>query len=85
MAANILGMTVVSLAERGWIWVNPRGGAALLRNGSLLAAGILLIVLFAAGTSLYETGLWGMTAFLAVLFAWVALIFSTDRPQHTTL
>lgn len=85
MAANIFGITVASLAERGWVWVNPRGGAALLRNGSLLATGILLVVLIAAGTRLYETGLWGMTAFLAVLFAWIALILSTDRPQHTIL
>ncbi len=81
MAANIIGMTVVSLAERGWSVIAPQGGAAMLRNAALLVALALLVCLVSAGGWLYATGLWGMTAFLLVLLVWIALIVSTERQQ----
>ena len=81
MAANIIGMTVVSLAERGWSVITPQGGAAMLRNAALLVALALLVCLVSAGGWLYATGLWGMTAFLLVLLVWIALIVSTERQQ----
>ena len=83
MAANIIGMTVVSLAERGWNIITPQGGAAMLRNAALLVALALLVCLVSAGGWLYTTGLWGMTAFLLVLLVWIALIVSTERQQSS--
>ena len=85
MAANIIGMTVVSLAEKGWDFISPSGGIKMLRNISVLLAIALCVALMTAGTWFYQTGLWGMTAFLTVLCAWVALIFSTERKKTTTI
>ncbi len=85
MAANIIGMTVVSLAEKGWSFISPSGALKGLRNAAVVLAIVLCIALMAAGTWFYQTGLWGMTAFLVVLCAWVSLIFSTERQKTTTI
>lgn len=85
MAANIIGMTVVSLAEKGWYFISPSGGLKALRNASVGLALVLTVALVAAGPWFYQTGLWGMTAFLVVLCAWVALIFSTERQQPSMI
>ena len=85
MAANIIGMCIVSLAEKGWEFIRPSGGLLVLRNVAVMLALALSVALAAAGTWFYQTGLWGMTAFLAILCAWVALIFSTERQKTTTV
>lgn len=84
MAANIIGMSVVSLAEKGWYFISPTGGLKVLRNATVVLAVVLGLTLMTAGSWFYQTGLWGMTAFLTILCAWIALIFSTER-QTTTI
>ncbi|MEG6503817.1 sodium:solute symporter family protein, partial [Desulfovibrio sp. 1214_IL3152] len=61
------------------------GGLKALRNASVGLALVLTVALVAAGPWFYQTGLWGMTAFLVVLCAWVALIFSTERQQPSMI
>lgn len=85
MAANILGISLVSLAEKGWTLIRPVGNLMLVRNAVLGLGIVLALCLAMAGKWFYATGLWGMTAFLAVLCCWVALIFSTERKNITAL
>ncbi|MGE4292302.1 MAG: sodium:solute symporter [Desulfovibrio sp.] len=85
MTANILAMTLFSLAEGNWQFAAPTKGRRLMGViGGIMAVGFLISLLFFSGW-MYSTGLLGMFLFLLVLGFWLlsmSCIVPTQRLQE---